>query len=489
MEDSEFTDEETELTPKRRGRPPKRGRGRPRGSGRVARTTTTTTRQEAIGPEDEAEDGDEEEVSPIFGDDEAEGIVKIRVQRIEPPEGVLGYQDGKVLTEREILERWGGSVYQVQGISSMGRIVKSRQIRIAGDPIFQGSMAEARWKKEKERLLPSTPAVAGPGGMSVTELMAMMKEQQATERQAEMERRDREKENDRVFAERMQKATEDAERRRRLDDEEREQRRRRDDEERDRRRVQAQEESERRQQAFMQQTVAMLQAANQQALEFVRTTAAAKPADGNGSLMDSIKTVLAIKEAFGGEGGGDEPTDPMSLIARHGGEWLNGIGNAVAGGIRELKGKDAAPPLAPASGAPRQLQPQQQAQAPDGGGLALPPSLAPKVAELAMKIAAQGGNPEVELGNIVDFLNAKLDGKQVKPPAVAGINIGPGPQQPSTTSDAAPSANQPTVAAGVATPDRLHGAVVMRFEKRQRPIDPRGTATAVVNTSTSAPAA
>jgi hypothetical protein len=467
--------------------PKRRGPGRPRKKRRgVARTTTTTTRQEAIEPEDDTGE-DQGEVSPIFDGDETDGIVKIRIERTDPTEGVLGYFDGAVITEREILERWGGSVYRVQGINSQGRIVKSRQVRIAGDPIFQGAMAEARWKKEKDRLSPPAAAPGAPG-LSMTELMALMKEQQASERQAETERREREKENDRAFAERMRLANEESERRRRIDEEEREARRRRDDEDRDRRRQQQQEESDRRQQAFMQQTVAMLQASNQQALEFVKATAAA-PAPQGTSLMDSIKTVLAIKEAFGGEGGGsDEPMDPMSLIARHGGEWLNGLGNAAAGAIRELKGKDAAPP-AVQQGAPpqRQLQPQQP-NAVEAGGFALPPTLAPKVAELAMKIAAQGGNPEEELGKVVDFLNAKLDGKSVKPPPVAGVNIDATPAGPAATTQSAPPTSPvaPGAPGGdVPASDRLHGAVVIRFERRA----PQGSTPAAARTNTTVPSA
>jgi hypothetical protein len=449
--------------------PPRRRVGRPRGKStkrRGARVTKeTVTRQEFDSGDDD--DDDEEKTqqdvagsAPIFGGEGETGIIKIRVTRTDPNEGVVGYLDDPTnVTERDILERWGGSTYLVQAIGARNQTLKSKLIKIAGDPIFVGSMAEAQWRKNRERLLPPS-ATSTQQGLSVTDLLQLMREQQSEAARMENERREREAKADREHAEKMRTLDAEAERRRKADDEERESRRRRDEEDRDRRRQQAQEEADRRQQAFMQQTISMLQQSSASALEFVKATTASAAPQGN-SLIEAVKTIAVIKEAFGGEGGGggDEPTDPMTLIAKHGGEWLNGIGNAVASVVQEAKGnRTAVPPPVP--------QPTPQWQLPSQvnpvEGIPLPPALAPKVAILVSKLAARGLNPEVELSAIVDRINGQLDG--LPPPGAPVTPV-------ATVQHPVNGAPAPVHAPAAVTPrdPQPDGVVMMKFGRKQQP--------------------
>lgn len=443
--DSEMEDE---TTPRRRGRP--RGSKTKRRGGRI--TKETVTRQEFDGAEGEDEEESEDGIdrTPLFGSDGETGIVRIRVTRTDPHEGMLGYLDDPMAaTEKDISERWGGSSYLVQAVGATGRIVKSKVVKIAGDPVFAGTMAEAQWRKSRERLLPPA-AAAAQGGLSITDLLQLMREQQTEVVRMENERREREAAADRLHAEKMRQLAEDSDRRRKQDEEERERRRQRDDEERDRRRQAAQEEADRRQQAFMQQTISMLQQSSQQALEFVKATTAAAP-KGN-TLMEAVQTIAAIKDAFGGDGGGgDQPMDTMSLLAKHGGEWLNGIGNAVASVVQEAKGNKQPIAAPPPQATPQRLNPIES--------LPLPPSLAPKVATLVGKLAARGLNPELELNALVDKLNSQLD--SAPPP---GTPVAAQIPQPSPV--AVPQQPVNGHATPPPSPAMPPGVVMMRFGRK-----------------------
>ncbi len=397
----------------KRGRKPgRRGPGRPRAGVK----TTQVTRQEYIEPEDD-DDEDEGAGAPLFDDMPTEGdaqIVRIRVTRTDPPEGMLGYLDDvQNASEKEISERWGGSVYSVQGIDARGRVRKVRSLRIAGDPIFVSTMADLQWRKTRERLgggpQHSSNGNVAPGGMSMTEMLAFWREQDNAKAAAEAATR-----------ERLAAIERETEERRRREDVEREERRRRDDDERDRRRAADSEAALKAQQAFTAQMIATMQAANSQSLDFIRTTLASKPAASEGhSMIEALKMIAVVKEAFpGSDGGGEESMDPLAIIARHGGEWLQGIGAAVGGAIREVKHKPGEP-VGALPGQPAQLVAPQ--------GLALPPTLAPKVASLVNKIVSAGQDPEVVMGGILDHLNREMEGRVQGAPGPAAAGPQPRP--------------------------------------------------------------
>lgn len=434
--------------------PRRRGPGRPKGSGK---RTVTTTRQEFVEPvsdEDENDDGPDD--SPPLFDKAAlrtdRGRVgKVRITRTSPDEGHLGYMDDPhAVTESSIKDLYGGGTFKIDALTDAGGYIRSITRKIAGDPIFQSAAAEITWRKSKG--LPATVAAVATGKneMGIGEILALLKTteeaktKEADDREARRRNEEREWKASQALAERehqerMRKLDVEAETARRRDDEDRDRRRKQDEDERDQRRKRDQAEAEQRQQQFMAQTIAMLQQSSQQALQFVKASAA--PQNPQSSTMDAIKTVLAIKEAFAGDGGGgdDKEETPLNLLIKHGGEWINGLSNGIGAAIREVKGGGAA---------------AQQIAAPAAPGLALPPGnpLNDKVGTLVAKLAAKGYDPLASMDLIVDKVISDVDALPRKEQQAAPMPA-PRPAPP-----VKPATQAPFVASG--------GAKVVRFSTK-----------------------
>lgn len=386
--------------------PPRKKRGRPR-------KVSTVTKQEYITDDDPSstEERSDDGFGSLFDESVLKSITKVRVIRRDPNEGVVGYLEDPTHGEEEIRARWGGSTYTLQAVNIKGQVCKVTTLRVAGDPIFMSQAAEIQWRRSRGLPPGSTAASAAAAekGMSTQELMMFLqtidekrrseeREHAAKIRQLELEAADRARRETAEAADKSRRDDEERERRRAKEDEERDRRRRLDDEERENRRRREQGEAEARQQQFMQQTITMIQQSSNQALQFVKATSAEHgPNTGGAPIMEAVKMVVAIKEAFANDSPSEGDGDPLSMVIKHGGEWLNGIGNAVSGAIREVKGGGA---------------PGQQTQQPAMPALAALPSGNPlfgKVEILAAKLAAKGHNPEAALSAIVDSVIRDVD--------------------------------------------------------------------------------
>jgi hypothetical protein len=394
---SDFDDE----APRKKGRP---------------RKVQQITKSEYVddGEDDEKKD---EAFSGLFDETTLKSINRVRVIRKEPNEGTVGYLEDPMLGEAEIFERWGGSTYLIQALNMKGQTVKVATLKIAGDPIFVSKVAEMQWRRSRglPQVAAENPGAAATPAMSLQEIMLMM--QQADERRRQEERDHKEtlrkieveaqalqRREAAEYADRVRREQIEADARLRRDEEERDRRRAKDEEDRETRRRRDQAEAEARQQQFMQQTIQMLQQSSAQALNFVKATA--QPQQGN-NLMDAVKTVVAIKEAFAGEGDGGEET-PMNLLIKHGGEWISGLSNGIAGAVREIKGGG----VAPATQQPRASNGVPSTAGPATSPLALLPAEHPineKVETLIAKLAAKGLDPIEAMSAIIDNVTKDVD--------------------------------------------------------------------------------
>ncbi len=395
---------------KRVGRPPKNpDPNRPAQLKTGVRKVTEQRRTEyleAPGDDTEIKDEEDQEPIPLFQSDVMtdKSVSRIRVIRKDPAEGLLGYLDDLSTGEAEISERWGGGTYRLEGITDRGAIKVVRILRLAGDPIFMSIAAESQWRRS--RGLPPAARMGtseNHGGMNMQDLLVFQREQQAELRQAEQERRERERQEQREWDER-----------RRRDDEERERRKARDDMERDERRRKDTIDAEARNQTFVQQMLTVMQQSQLQSLSFIKEVAATKSAGNEGGLMEAVKVIATIKDAFGGDGG-EEP-DIATVLIKNLGPILNGAGNAIGGAIREIRSTSGS-----------RTSGTSQADIPNAGQLsalsALPEDslLTAKISALAGKIAAKGQDPERVLSQVADGLLAAIDGEATAPIFQAGV--------------------------------------------------------------------
>jgi hypothetical protein len=203
---------------------------------------------------------------------------------------------------------------------------------------------------------------------------------------------------------------EERDRRRKLDDEERDKRRAKDDEDRENRRRVAQAEADARQQQFTTQTIQMIQASSNQALELAK--AGSKEVNPMSSLKETLAVIATVKDVFATGGSDGEPADPMTMLWSKLPEMVGNLASGVGSAIREIKTGGVQPAGAVAGSAPSAL-----AMLPAGS------PLAGKLEQLAMKIAAKGGDPELVLSQLADNVMTTLDGNspQVKPAATAPV--------------------------------------------------------------------
>ena len=388
-----------------------------------------------------------------------ETVLKVRVTRMEPSEGQLGYIEDMDATEELIKERWGGSKYRLDGINRQGRIVRVRTITIAGDPIFVSESFDIQWRKQ--RGLPPRSQTNGEQ-VTIKDMLAIIEAKEAAlrkeisdkeerdrkerqEREAERRREEREwqaqrEREQREFDERRRKEREEAEERRRRDDDEREQRRRRD-----------LEESTKQQQQFMQQMLTIVSTNAQQSITLVKEMSAApkggetNPAD---MLIKGIQLALQLK---GGDGEGEK--DLLTTVVENLPQMLNAAGNAVGKAVREVKG-----------GATSH---QPRIAATPEGSLVLPPGVvSQKFAALVQKVAEQGGDPEQALNAIADKMLAAPGTKRlpVNPPQVEAtpsrpVVMDPGPANTEAQSTTPPPSSNPQVA-------NIPGVTRMKFGKK-----------------------
>lgn len=409
--DTDGTETETRTT---RGRAPAKGR-----------KVTQVTKKEFIEDPEEDDSGDDPDLPGILdlADVESRSVVRIRVIRKDPHEGMLGYLEDPNSSEQEIKEQWGGGTFRLEGINEHGKIVIARSIKLAGDPIFLSPASESQWRKS--RGLPLTPSAApDKGGMSVQEMMMFFREQEKEQRAADSERRRAEAEDKRAHEAKLAQISAEAETRRREDERDREERRRADDRERDERRRKddaeredrqrkATAEAEARQQSFMANMLAMIKQSAEQSIAFVKATTDGKPQSNQ--LMDAINTVVAIKTAFANESSGEEDGDPLNLLIKHGPAWLQGLGTTVGQAIRDVKGLPQLPPQqSPEAQAAAQPEPAREE------GLMIPASspLAPKITTLINRIAARGQDPEKVLSGVIDNMIQTVEGNPppIRPP-------------------------------------------------------------------------
>ncbi len=377
----------------------------PRKPGRP-RKVSTVTKQEYI-DDGTAEVERDETFSGLFDETSMRQITRVRVIRKEPNEGTVGYLEDPMLGESEIFERWGGSTYMLQGLDIKGNIKKGATIKIAGDPVFVSKTAEMQWRRS--RGLPPIDAAGAPvaaaPALGIQEMLMFIQTQDQQRRQEEREHQEKLRQMEIAAEERRRTLDNEARAAARRDDEERERRRVKDDEERDARRRREQAEAEQRQQQFMQQTIQMLQQSSNQALQFVKATAAETRPDSNNNLMDAVKTVVAIKEAFAGDGGEGGEETVLQTLLKHGGEWISGLSTGIVGAIKEVKGGGVAGQQSRAS------VPTAPMAVPASPLALLPPAhpLNEKVETLVAKLAAKGLDPIAAMDQIVTSVLGDVD--------------------------------------------------------------------------------
>lgn len=401
-----------------------------KGLKRGTRTTTTVEKTDLLVGGDEAEDDDSQE--PIFSDlsaVERKRIVKLRVHRIEPNEGMLGYIEDPNANDQAIIERWGGSTYRVEGLNAKGQHVKSRTFKLAGDPIFVSAVEEERWRKS--RGLPPRGQAATPTAPSISpqELIALMDEREAKRRAEQVAAEERQREKDREAAEqrrreerewqaarereqrewdeRRKKDDEERDRRRRAEIEEAEARRKRDDAEREAQRKRDEAERAERDQKFMMQMIAMQQegakaqlSIMREALSQQRSGAQVDPAE---AMMKGVKLAMDLREAAGT---GDEKSVFETVFERVP-DIIGGITEAVKQGKSSGGG---------------------------GGGLTLPPGpVSEKFGKVVEAIQARGGDPEKALSILADRLLAGGGGGGAARPAEQrSVNAAPAETPPAS---------------------------------------------------------
>lgn len=431
----------------------RRGRGRAAGGGR---RVTQVTKREFIEPE-----GDEESVEQLPGlfarqDIEEHSITRVRVIRKDPDEGMLGYLDDPNDSEDVIAQRWGGGTFRCEGLNNIGRIVKVCTVKLAADPIFVSDVARAKW--ERQHGVKATVQNGNASDIGVKEMFALMQQMDDKRRGDEETRRQREAEERRAHEERMRRLELDAEDRRRKDELDREERRRRDEAEREERRRKDINEADQRQRTHLDTMMALMRQSSEQAIQAVTKQA-------GGGIMDAVKMVVAIKSAFEGDGGGaaEGENDPLTLLIKHGHEWLGGLGNAVTGAIREVKGGGTAPaqPQLPPNVA---VHPQQ-----NDGSIILPPAspVTDKLRNLANELASRGQNPEVIIAQVLENANSVLKGHPAPAPAKPATQKAPEPPVTSANVQAAADHGAPAPApapAAAAPPPApaANGAAVQR---------------------------
>lgn len=309
-------------------------------------------------------------------------IDRVHVFRKDPDEGFLA-DVAPTITEQEILARWGGSTFRLEGKNSLGRIVKVRQLSIAGDPVFVSEIFEARWRRANGLRPRADGSTTQPDHMSAKDMILMMTEQAAQRRQEERERLEAARRDELEREERRRKDQEERDERRRKDEHEREDRNRKlRAEEEDRRRLQHKEDMERatsQSAMVMQQQAQMFQATIQMMKVEGDKKDATNPVD---MLTKGIELAVALR------GDGDGASDPMAEIAKRLPEILGEVRQVGGAIVEEVRGRKAAKGMGGKGGKP----------------LTITGPLAEKLRTIAQNLKAQGKDPETELEKLATYL-------------------------------------------------------------------------------------
>jgi hypothetical protein len=366
------------------------------------------------------------QLTPLFDrtkNAKSKTITKIAVNRTDPDEGHLGYL-GPDASEHEIAQKWGGGEFVLKAKNDASQIVQQQSLKIAGDPIFQSEIAEARWR----RLNNLRPGVGGGGRPDggLKEILTVIEERETRRREEERERRalerqealDREERNRREQREHEEKLAKDAA--------DREERRRKDDTEReDRRRAEAREDEERRtrlhredldradaaskaQLAQTQQFFQQLQALNK------RDDRAAGDADPIKILTTGMDLALKMRE---GAASG-EPTDALTALLSRLPETLAEVRSTAKEAYHEIKGKK--PGAVPAAPSP----------ATGGDEVTITGPTATRLKKMISVLTASGTDPETVIRGLADHVIGKAAGKGpapsvARPPAAKAPGVRP----------------------------------------------------------------
>lgn len=336
----------------------------------MARGTTRTTVRTTTVDDGKSADDEVDSSSPLFAPEDIKGgrqVEKIAVYRVVPNEGHLDTIEASA-TEDDIRDRWGGGTFQLRAYAN-GRIAKHREIKIAGDPVLMGKVAQADYYRK--RGLPNPDAPAAGQQLDLPALLTFFKEQGKETRTSEVEAMERRRQIDAEAEDRRRRWEMEMEEKRRKDEQDREDRRRRDDDERDRRR---REDDERRarearefnvqmqqlQQAQQAQTMALMQKQMDQTLGFIaaqnKANAAAGSTDPTEAILKGVNLVQTIKDSVGaGEG-----KDLLSTVVENLPDIFGQAAQAAKGVMGEVRGNPGAP--AAQSAKPGQLPADKEAE-------------------------------------------------------------------------------------------------------------------------------
>jgi hypothetical protein len=391
--------------------------------GKAEMPTQVTTK--TIEERDDDDPAVEYQVTPLFdrsSSKKTKTITRISVRRTDPEEGHLGIL-GADATEHEIFQKWGGGEFDVKAKNDAGQVVTQMILRIAGDPVFQSEIAEARWRRANN-LRPST---ARPEGGGIREILTVIEEREARRREEERERRTAERQEGLDREERNRREQREHEAKIAKDSEDREERRRKDDAEReDRRRSEARADDERRARQHREdiervEAAAKLQLAQTQQF-FSQLQAMAKREEHAAGGADPIKILttgmdLALKMR---EGAGDgAPADALTALLSRLPETLAEVRTTAKEAYSEVKGKRAA--AAPPSSVAK------------GDEVTITGATATKLKKMITILTAAGGDPESVIGGLADHVIGRAAKQQAATPAPARPSA-----RPPTAARAAP---------------------------------------------------
>lgn len=373
-------------------------------------------------PEGEEEDENEElrnanpDVSIFdFSPTERVKIDRIRVYRREPDEGFLGEIE-ETANEETIGARWGGGVFKVEARGSGGAIIRSKTIRIAGDPIFMSSVAESRWLRANGIKTPAAaPANHQGDGMGIRDMLLLMEERDAKREQAAAEREAKERREREEREERRMRDERDREERRQKDEAEREERRLRLAREDDERRAKQHREDLDRAQAESARLIQQQNAMFTQTLTMLKVEQSQTVATNPVEML--LKGIAVARQLAPGDGEGAGPPDLVTTLMNN----APGIIGAIRGAAHDAREEAAAEGPPPGN------------TVDTGDGIVIKGKSARVLRSLAAKMAENGHDPDkaIEMAAHI-YINATKNAKQQKaakkasPPTSSGAAAAPG---------------------------------------------------------------
>lgn len=383
----------------------------------VVTRTETVTDDEDVRAEAEKNFSDEPLFADLGGTDDTT-VEKVTVSREDPDEGYLGTLTGGA-NELEIFQQWGGSKYKLIAKNGRGRILTTRMLKLAGEPVFMSEVAEARWRRanglSKKKAEPEAGEV---GAMSPRELMALIEtkadaaKREAEEREERRRKEDHEREEkarreEREWRAQMEKDRADREERIRREDAAQaarlDQQRREDDKRReDRIREDEQRREKDHERAMTSQLAAAKESQEKNQQFFTNMLAMAKgDAKASADPMAQVTQILTLVEALkSASGNGGEPQDAVTALLSRLPETLQAAGSMVGNAIREVKG---GAPRANNGGAGN----GDEGDEGDGDKVVLDGAAATKVKELAAFLVSKGKDPRIALVQIADHIMGK----------------------------------------------------------------------------------